>query len=33
MAKGVEIRMTDPMDFLVFHADKGKVLYPEPESA
>jgi hypothetical protein len=32
MARGVEIRMTDPADFLVFHADKGKVLFPVPEA-
>jgi hypothetical protein len=32
MARGVEIRMTDPGDFLVFHADKGKVLFPVPEA-
>ncbi len=24
----VEIRITDPMDFLVFHADKGIILFP-----
>ena len=28
--RGVEIRMTDPGDSLVFHADKGKVLFPPP---
>ena len=28
--RSVEIRITDPGDFLVFHADKGKVLFPPP---
>ena len=30
--RGVEIRMTDPGDSLVFHADKGKVLFPPPSA-
>lgn len=31
MERGVEIRMTDPNDFLVFHADKGQILFPTEE--
>lgn len=28
VARGYEVRVTDGGDFLVFHADDGKVLYP-----
>jgi hypothetical protein len=28
--RGVEIRITDPNDFLVFLADEGNVLFPPP---
>lgn len=27
---GLEVRMTDPNDFCLFHADKGKIIFPPP---
>lgn len=28
MSQGVEIRMVDPQDYLVFHANHGNVIFP-----
>lgn len=30
--RGVEVRMTDPMDLLVFHAKNGKIVFPPPNN-
>lgn len=33
VARGVEVMMTDPMDFCLFHAKDGKILFPEKEAS